>query len=42
MNPFDDGDDFLPIAVEGSGRTAAEGTAAAHAPGEPDPDWQPL
>ncbi len=39
MNLFDD---FLPIAVEGAGATAAELTAPTCAPAEPDPDWQPL
>lgn len=39
MHPFDD---FPPIAVEGAGPSAAEGTAARLEPDEPDPDWQPL
>ncbi|MBB6185219.1 hypothetical protein HNQ86_002564 [Oleiagrimonas soli] len=39
MNLFDD---FLPIAVEGAGPTAAEGFAAVVEPVEPDPDWHPL
>ncbi len=35
-------DDFLPIAVEGAGASAAEGPAALAEPAEPDPEWQPL
>lgn len=47
MNPeettdMDIFDDFLPIAVEGAGASAAEGTAARVEPVEPDPDWQPI
>jgi hypothetical protein len=35
-------DDFPPVAVEGVGATAAELSAPACEPAEPDPDWLPL
>ncbi|MDA3913088.1 hypothetical protein [Oleiagrimonas sp.] len=42
MNLLDTCEDFLPVAVEGSGQAAAERTPPPAVPTDPDPDWLPL
>ncbi len=35
-------DDFPPVAVEGTGPSAAEPLVTPDSGHEPDPDWQPV